>query len=251
MLFSAFLFFSITTAYGQTEDVHPPKILGPSIIYAETSTDSAVVDYGPIAIDSEERDLVEVICDPPSGSTFFIGETSVTCSATDTSGNQAEDFIFTVNVTYVAPPEPEDSEENNSENTSTSSQSSAGTSIAEKYFAPEDEPVKEESEPESEPVESTMNLIAPPVSIPDWIKNNASWWAEDQIDDETFASGIEFLISDQVIKIPETESGVAESDIAIPDWVKNNAQWWSQGLIDDETFASSLQFLITEGVLTI
>ena len=30
--------------------------------------------------------------------------------------------------------------------------------------------------------------------IPDWVKNNAGWWASGQIDDKTFATGIEFLI---------------------------------------------------------
>ena len=30
--------------------------------------------------------------------------------------------------------------------------------------------------------------------IPDWVKNNAKWWSDDQISDEDFASGLEFLI---------------------------------------------------------
>ena len=30
--------------------------------------------------------------------------------------------------------------------------------------------------------------------IPNWVKNNAGWWADGQIDDKTFATGIEFLI---------------------------------------------------------
>ena len=31
-------------------------------------------------------------------------------------------------------------------------------------------------------------------NIPEWIKTNAGWWADGQIDDKTFATGIEFLI---------------------------------------------------------
>ena len=31
-------------------------------------------------------------------------------------------------------------------------------------------------------------------NIPEWIKANAGWWASGQIDDKTFATGIEFLI---------------------------------------------------------
>ena len=34
--------------------------------------------------------------------------------------------------------------------------------------------------------------------IPLWIKNNASWWADDKIDDFTFAQGIGFLIKNKM-----------------------------------------------------
>ena len=30
-------------------------------------------------------------------------------------------------------------------------------------------------------------------SIPAWIKNNAGWWATDQIDDSSFLQGIQYL----------------------------------------------------------
>jgi len=37
--------------------------------------------------------------------------------------------------------------------------------------------------------------------VPAWIKNNAGWWAEGQIDDETFVSGIQYLIKVGIIKV--------------------------------------------------
>jgi len=37
--------------------------------------------------------------------------------------------------------------------------------------------------------------------IPTWIKNNAGWWADDQIDDKTFVQGLEFLIQNGIIRI--------------------------------------------------
>ena len=37
--------------------------------------------------------------------------------------------------------------------------------------------------------------------IPDWIKNNAGWWADGLIDDGSFVSGIQWLISNGIIKI--------------------------------------------------
>jgi len=39
------------------------------------------------------------------------------------------------------------------------------------------------------------------LSIPEWIKNNAAWWADGEIDDNTFASGIQFLISEGIISV--------------------------------------------------
>ena len=37
--------------------------------------------------------------------------------------------------------------------------------------------------------------------IPDWVKNNAGWWAADQIEDSDFINGIEYLIKIQIISI--------------------------------------------------
>ena len=42
-----------------------------------------------------------------------------------------------------------------------------------------------------------------PTDIPSWIKNNAGWWADSQIDDATYISGLQWLISNGIIKIPE------------------------------------------------
>ncbi len=38
-------------------------------------------------------------------------------------------------------------------------------------------------------------------SIPDWIKNNAGWWANGQISDKDFVSGIQYLIENGIMKI--------------------------------------------------
>jgi len=38
-------------------------------------------------------------------------------------------------------------------------------------------------------------------SVPDWIKNNASWWSENLIDDIDFINGLQYLIEYKIIKI--------------------------------------------------
>ena len=37
--------------------------------------------------------------------------------------------------------------------------------------------------------------------IPEWVKNNAGWWAEGTVDDTTFLNGIEFLIENDIINV--------------------------------------------------
>lgn len=91
------------------------------------------------------------------------------------------------------------------------------------------------------------NLIVP---VPSWIKNNAGWWANGEIDDETFAQGIEYLIQEKIIKVsakPQTTS--AEKNI--PSWVKNNAGWWANGDITDETFVQGIEYLVKNGIIPI
>ncbi len=88
------------------------------------------------------------------------------------------------------------------------------------------------------------------ISIPDWVRNNADWWAEGLIGDSDFVSGIQFLIKEGIMTIPETQSGNGESQ-EIPEWIKNNARWWADGLIGDSDFVSGIQWLITNGIMKI
>ena len=99
--------------------------------------------------------------------------------------------------------------------------------------------------------ESTDPIIPDPVVIPEWIKNNAAWWAEGLIDDDSFVQGIQFLIKEGIMKIPPTSQGTGSGGNEIPDWIKNNAGWWAEGAIGDSDFVQGLQFLIKEGIMKI
>lgn len=74
----------------------PVMSLPPSSTVEATSAVGAVVNFVASALDSVDG-AVTVACTPPSGSTFPIGTTNVSCSAQDTSGNQATGgFAITV-----------------------------------------------------------------------------------------------------------------------------------------------------------
>jgi hypothetical protein len=97
----------------------------------------------------------------------------------------------------------------------------------------------------------TIQSVPEKTPIPGWIKNNAEWWAAGQIDDNSFVQGIQFLIKEDVLKIPPTTQGSDSGSNDIPEWIKNNAGWWAEGAIDDDSFIQGIQFLIKEGIMRI
>jgi hypothetical protein len=88
-------------------------------------------------------------------------------------------------------------------------------------------------------------------NIPEWVKKNAEWWSQGAIGDSDFVSGIQFLIKEGIMTIPETTQGRGSGSNEIPEWVKKNAEWWAAGAIGDSDFVSGIQFLIKEGIMTI
>jgi hypothetical protein len=87
--------------------------------------------------------------------------------------------------------------------------------------------------------------------IPEWIKNNAGWWANDQIDDNSFVQGIQFMIKNKIMNIPITTQGSGSGMNEIPSWIKSNAGWWASGQIDDNSFIQGIQYLIKEGIIRV
>ncbi|MFN3257696.1 MAG: HYR domain-containing protein [Ilumatobacter sp.] len=61
-----------------------------------------VVEFDlPVATDDDTENPPTVVCDPASGTAFEVGDTTVTCTATD-SGDQTAEVTFTVTVTATA-----------------------------------------------------------------------------------------------------------------------------------------------------
>ena len=87
-------------------------------------------------------------------------------------------------------------------------------------------------------------------SIPNWVKQIAGWWSEEQIEDSEFISALLFLIDNKIINIPlvEVQNTVDEK---IPKWIKNNAGWWADGIIDDDSFVQGIQYMIENGAISI
>lgn len=60
----------------------------------------------------------------------------------------------------------------------------------------------------------SITYAAPASNIPLWIKNNAGWWADDQISDNDYLSGIQYLVANGIIKIPVKEVIATHSTIS-------------------------------------
>jgi hypothetical protein len=103
------------------------------------------------------------------------------------------------------------------------------------------------------------NSSAQDAQIPNWIKDVAGWWADDQISENEFVTGIEYLINSNIISLNfvpchdeiQSQYGDSKSTSMVPHWIKNNANWWSENLIDDTDFINGLQYLIEYKIIKI
>jgi len=126
------------------------------------------------------------------------------------------------------------------------------------------------------------SLAQEDAQIPDWIKNVAGWWANGEISENEFLTGIEYLINNNIIgygdrwvpcnsgsqrifepdvddfdndgdttELIEIPSQTISPSKSVPDWVKNNASWWSDNLINDTDFLNGLQYLIEHRIIKI
>ena len=98
---------------------------------------------------------------------------------------------------------------------------------------------------------SMSTTAAQDSEIPAWIKNNAGWWADGQIDDLSFLQGIQYLIKEGIMVIPSTEMSESSGSQEVPVWIKNNAGWWASGQIDDITYISGIHYLIKVGIIKV
>lgn len=77
-------------------DTTPPVLQVQDLVQEATGPDGAVVTFAPVVTDAVSPDLVAG-CAPASGSTFGLGSTPVSCSATDAAGNTGvAAFVVTV-----------------------------------------------------------------------------------------------------------------------------------------------------------
>ena len=96
-----------------------------------------------------------------------------------------------------------------------------------------------------------VNFQLNKILIPSYFKNVASWWSDGLIEDFEFVDGIEYLISEEIIEIPNLSGNTGSSDNVVPDWVRQNIGWWSNGLTSDTELVNSIQYLVEKGIIQV
>ncbi len=86
--------------------------------------------------------------------------------------------------------------------------------------------------------------------VPEWIKDVAGFWCNDEIDDTGFVDAVQYLIDNSVIVISGGESAYSNSNV-VPDWIKNNACWWQDNQISDKDFVVGLEYLVQQGIIQV
>ena len=99
------------------------------------------------------------------------------------------------------------------------------------------------------------------IMIPLWIKDSVKQWSDGKLDDQSFAQGIEFLISYGVTDMPANQGTVGfdndddndngNDDGQIPLWVRTNMNWWADGLISDSDFVMGIKYMVNNGIILI
>ena len=87
--------------------------------------------------------------------------------------------------------------------------------------------------------------------IPDWIRSNASWWADNEISDSEFAQGLQYLINERIIIVPKTTLENSSQTSEIPSWVKKSAGWWADGSISEDDFLNGIKWLVEKGIIKV
>jgi len=87
--------------------------------------------------------------------------------------------------------------------------------------------------------------------VPSWIKNNAGWWADGTIDDDSFITGLKYLIDNNVLSVSSQIDSFDSVENKIPSWIKNNAGWWADGTLSDNDFLECVKWLVSNGIISI
>ena len=82
-------------------------------------------------------------------------------------------------------------------------------------------------------------------NIPAWIKNNAAWWSQGQIDDASFVSGITYMIENGIMEISQSNTPV--NNMSLDDLYQENQEFREYF---DNTLSDTVEYARNEQILS-
>ncbi len=97
-----------------------------------------------------------------------------------------------------------------------------------------------------------VNFLLNKILVPGFFKNIAYWWSDGLIEDFEFVDGVEFLINEKIIDIPNlSKNTIGGNEETVPDWIRQNMGWWARGLTSDTELVNVIQYLVEKGIIQI
>jgi tetratricopeptide (TPR) repeat protein len=80
--------------------------------------------------------------------------------------------------------------------------------------------------------------------VPHWVKNIVNWWGIGKTTDQNFLNTLEYLIKNDIIKIPKESVFEKTKELKMLSWVRGNLNIWSQGEVPNLQFFKNMNWLI-------
>ena len=266
---------SFTVTILEYDTISPTIDIPSDMTISETGVSSGGVGVFTVTASDNIGVVSGPTCSHTSGDTFAVGSTTVTCTAEDGNGNVGNgSFIITVTEYVIPEADTIAPQVLVPENILVNTDVTTGEIVTFNPTAVDnvDELITPTCSPQSGSLfqvgvttvvctatdtagnantnSFTVTIDYKEFAVPNWVKDVAGFWYAGDIDDTSFLQGIQYLIQNDVIVVPVTESE-SEGGGTVPAWVKNNAGWWSQGAITDADFVNGIQFLIKDGLIQI
>jgi hypothetical protein len=95
------------------------------------------------------------------------------------------------------------------------------------------------------PTEKTVpNTIKNNGVVPIWVKSIVSLWGVEKITDENFLNMLQYLIENDIIKIPKENVFENTKELKMLSWIRGNLNTWSQGEVPNSEFFKNMNWLI-------
>jgi len=95
------------------------------------------------------------------------------------------------------------------------------------------------------PTEKTLPItIKNNGEVPTWVKSTVSLWGVEKITDKDFLNILQYLIKNDIIKIPKENVFENTKELKMLSWVRGNLNTWSQDEVPNSEFFKNMNWLI-------